>query len=65
MAVTYLKRASKTPETESATAQHVVNEMLAEIFQHGEEAVRSYALKLDKWSGAIIMTEAELLAFTN
>ncbi len=60
MAVTYLKRASKTPETESATAQHVVNEMLAEIFQHGEEAVRSYALKLDKWSGAIIMTEAEI-----
>ena len=47
------------------TAQHVVNEMLAEILQHGEEAVRSYALKLDKWSGDIIMTEAELLAFTN
>ncbi len=36
MAVTELKRASKTPETESATAQHVVNEMLAEILQHGE-----------------------------
>lgn len=60
MAVTYLKRASKTPETETATAQKVVNEMLAEILKRGEDAVRDYALKLDKWSGEIIMSEDEI-----
>jgi hypothetical protein len=31
MPMRYLKRASKTPETETATAQKVVDEMLAEI----------------------------------
>lgn len=60
MAVTYLKKASKTPETETATAQKVVNEMLAAIQARGEEAVREYALKLDKWSGDIVMSEAEI-----
>ncbi len=38
MAITYLKRAAKTPATESATAQHVVAEMLAEIRQRVREA---------------------------
>ena len=41
MATTYLKKASKTPETETATAQKVVTEMLAEIGVRGEGAVRA------------------------
>jgi sulfopropanediol 3-dehydrogenase len=60
MAITYLKKASKTPETETATAQAVVNEMLAEIAAHGEDAVRAYAKKLDQWSGEIVLTRAEI-----
>jgi sulfopropanediol 3-dehydrogenase len=56
MTVTYLKKASKTPETETDTARKVVTEMLAAIESGGEQAVRDYALKLDKWSGAIVMT---------
>lgn len=60
MAVTFLKKASKTPETETATAQKVVNEMLAEIQGRREDAVRDYSLKLDKWSGDIIMSEADI-----
>jgi hypothetical protein len=40
MTITYLKKASKTPETETATAQKVVNEMLATIESGGEQAVR-------------------------
>lgn len=60
MAVNYLKKASKTAETETATAQKVVTEMLAEIDQRGEQAVRDYALKLDKWSGDIVMSEAAI-----
>nr|MCU0805593.1 histidinol dehydrogenase [Burkholderiales bacterium] len=47
MAVTHLKKASKTPETETATAQQVVAAMLAEIEKTGESAVRAYAEKLD------------------
>ncbi len=43
MSITYLKKANKSPETETATAQKVVNEMLAEIGAHGEAAVRAYA----------------------
>lgn len=56
MAITTLKRASKTPETETATAQKVVTEMLTAIQAGREEAVRRYALELDKWSGDIVMT---------
>jgi sulfopropanediol 3-dehydrogenase len=62
MTVKYLKKASKTPETETATAQAVVNEMLAEIEKSGEAAVRAYAKKLDQWDGEIIVTPAELAA---
>jgi sulfopropanediol 3-dehydrogenase len=58
MAITYLKRATKTPETETDTARKVTIEMLAKIEASGEQAVRDYALSLDKWSGDIVMTPA-------
>jgi sulfopropanediol 3-dehydrogenase len=60
MSTTYLKKASKTPETETATAQKVVSEMLAEIGRNGEAAVRAYAKKLDGWDGEIVLTRAEI-----
>ncbi len=62
MALTYLKKASKTPDTETATAQKVVNEMLATIERGRENAVRDYAKSLDKWTGEIVMTEAAINA---
>ncbi|MEO7244297.1 MAG: histidinol dehydrogenase [Rubrivivax sp.] len=60
MPTKYLKKADKTPETETATAQGVVTEMLAEIEKNGEAAVRAYAKKLDKWDGKMVVTNAEL-----
>jgi sulfopropanediol 3-dehydrogenase len=60
MSVEYLKRASKTPETESANAQTVVADMLATIRQGGEQAVRDYARTLDKWTGDIVVTNKEI-----
>ncbi|MBM1173563.1 histidinol dehydrogenase [Microvirga arabica] len=60
MSLEYLKRASKTPETETGAAQKVVTEMLAAIEKNGEEAVRDFALKLDKWSGDIVVTQEEI-----
>ena len=41
--VTYLKRATRTPESESGGAQRVVAEMLADIEARGEQSVRDYA----------------------
>jgi sulfopropanediol 3-dehydrogenase len=60
VAVTYLKSASKTPETESHSASAVVAEMLAEIERGGEQAVRDYAAKLDHWRGEIVVTPQEV-----
>jgi sulfopropanediol 3-dehydrogenase len=60
MSLTYLKKASKTPETETATAQDVVNTMLAEIGKNGEAAVRAYAKKLDAWDGEIVLSRAQI-----
>ena len=60
MPATYLKRAAKTPETETAAARKVVNEMLAEIERRGEAAVRDYSRKLDNWSGEILVTPEEM-----
>src|SRR5687767_11327433 len=60
MPLHYLKRASKTPETETAAAQRVVSEMLAEIEARGEAAVRAYAKKLDQWDGEIVLDRAEI-----
>ncbi len=60
MATTYLKKASKTPETETATARMVVDEMLASIRKDGEAAVREYAHKLDAWQGDIVVGPQEI-----
>jgi len=60
MTVTYLKKASKSPETETATAQKVVSEMLAEITHGGEAAVRRYAKQLDAWDGEIVLPHDEI-----
>jgi sulfopropanediol 3-dehydrogenase len=58
--IRYLKKAEKTPETETATAQKVVAEMLSRIEGEGEAAVRHYARTLDKWEGDFVVTRAEL-----
>src|SRR5690606_22949436 len=56
----YLKKASKTPETETGTARKVVEEMLGEIGRRGEDAVREYARTLDQWEGEIMVSAAEI-----
>jgi sulfopropanediol 3-dehydrogenase len=59
MTVTVLKAAAKTPTSESETARRVVEEMLAVIAAGGEASVRDYALRLDQWSGDIVLPRAE------
>ena len=60
MAVSYLKKARKTPETETEAAQEVTRTMLAKIEAGGEDAVRDYARTLDKWTGPIVVTAEEV-----
>jgi sulfopropanediol 3-dehydrogenase len=60
MSIQYLKRAAKSPESGTATARKVVEEMLAEIAKNGEQAVRDYAAKLDQWTGPIVMTPEDI-----
>jgi sulfopropanediol 3-dehydrogenase len=60
MAISHLKRASKTPQSESDGAREVVAEMLGVIAAGGEQAVRDYARQLDKWSGDIVVTAEEI-----
>ena len=60
MGIEYLKRAAKTPETDTAEARRVVEEMLGEIRAKGEAAVREYARKLDKWEKDIVVSPDEI-----
>ena len=60
MTINYLKKASRTTESETQTAQKVAGEMLAEIRANGESAVRAYAEKLDHWTGEIVVTAEEI-----
>jgi len=60
VSIQYLKRAAKSPETETATARAVAEQMLAEIAGKGEQAVRDYSAKLDHWTGPIVMTAEEI-----
>lgn len=60
MAVSYLKSASKTPESESDATRAIVSEILKTIAAGGEQAARDYAAAFDKWSGDIVVTDEEI-----
>jgi len=60
MAATYLKKAEKTPLSESAGAREIAERMLAKIVEGREEAVRAYARELDGWTGPIVVTAEEI-----
>ena len=52
----YLKRASKTHATDSTDVQNIVQKMLAEIEQGGEQTARDYAAKLDNYTLPPVLT---------
>ena len=60
MSYRYLKKAAKTPESESGNAREVVAGMLSEIERRGEAAVREYAATLDGWHGEILVAPEEV-----
>ncbi|MCP5083332.1 MAG: histidinol dehydrogenase [Alphaproteobacteria bacterium] len=62
MAVTYLKKASKTAATGEQETRKIVETMLSEIEAGGEDVARAYGEKLDKYSGEIVATEEAIAA---
>jgi sulfopropanediol 3-dehydrogenase len=52
---TYLKRASRTPETGAADTRETVERMLRDIEARGEPAVREYAERFDGWTGDFVV----------
>ena len=61
MAVTYLKKAEKTPQTGTDETRAIVAEMLAKIEAGGEEAALAYGRQLDGYTGPAVVT-AETIA---
>ncbi len=57
MAVTYLKKATKTAVTGEDETRSIVENMLTEIEVGGEDVAHSYGQKLDGYAGEIIATE--------
>ena len=57
MAITYLKKANKTPQTGTDETRKIVSNMLAKIETGGEEAALAYGRDLDGYHGEAIVSE--------
>ena len=55
MAVTYLKKAEKTPQTGTDETRRIVETMLAKIESEGESAAITYSRELDGYEGDIVV----------
>ena len=55
MAVTYLKRADKTPQTGTDETRKIVETMLGRIEAEGEDAAIAYGKELDGYHGEIVV----------
>ncbi|MEL6967159.1 MAG: histidinol dehydrogenase [Pseudomonadota bacterium] len=62
MAVTYLKKADITSQTDSAETQKIVQVILDDIEAGGEASARQYAEKFDRYEGNIVITQEEIEA---
>lgn len=56
MAITYVKKAEKSPTTGEDETRNIVSNMLAEIEAGGEDVARAYGEKLDSFTGNIVVT---------
>lgn len=60
MAITYLKKATKTAQSSDDETRPIVLEMLAKIERGGEAVIRDYARSLDGWDGEIVVSKDTL-----
>lgn len=61
MAITYLKKAEKTPQTGTDETRRIVQTMLSQIEQEGEAAAIAYGRELDGYTGDIVVS-ADVIA---
>ncbi len=62
MAITYIKKASKTSATGEEETGKIVRGMLEELATRGEEAALEFCKKLDNWDGDIVVGRAQIEA---
>ena len=62
MAITYLKKADKTPLTGTDETQAIVRAMLERLESEGEDAALSYAKELDGYEGEAIVSQEQIAA---
>lgn len=62
MAITYLKQADLTLETETSSVTQTVATLLKEIEDGGEAKVRELTERFDKWDGNIIVSQDDIAA---
>src|SRR6056297_3535825 len=57
----YMKKALKNPETDEQKTQEIVEGILKNVRENGEDAyLRHYGSKFKNWSGKIILTKEEI-----
>jgi sulfopropanediol 3-dehydrogenase len=64
MTIEYLKKADKTAASGEDDTRKIVSDMLSAIEAGGEDKVREYAEKLDRYTGNIVVTPEEIAAAT-
>ena len=57
MAITYLKKAEKTPQTGTEETRKIVTDMLAKIETGGEDVALAYGRELDGYEGPAIVSQ--------
>ena len=62
MSVRYLKKAEKTAATGEQDVRDLVQNILNEIEQGGDDKAREYAEKFDKWTGDIVVSKEDIAA---
>ena len=62
MAITYLKKADKTPLTGTDETQAIVRAMLERLESEGEDAAMAYAKELDGFEGEAIVSQEQIAA---
>ena len=62
MAITYLKRAVRSAETDTSSVTQTVSQLLQEIDAGGEETARALAKRFDNWEGDIVVSQEAIAA---
>ena len=60
MATKYIKKASKTPETDDHKTQAAVQDILNDIAKRKEVAIKELNKKFDKYDGEVIVSKEKI-----